>query len=147
TGTAVGDVTECQTLAGYLAEQGAPRHSKALGSVKSMIGHTKSAAGVAGLIKVALSLYHRVLPATLHVEEPNPKAGFADGPLYVNSQTRPWIVTDRPRRAGVSAFGFGGTNFHAVVEEHEPDVTRHPWLAPAKQRAAELFVLAAHSKA
>jgi acyl transferase domain-containing protein/predicted hotdog family 3-hydroxylacyl-ACP dehydratase len=144
TGTALGDMTECQSVTRVLAEQGAPVKSCAIGSVKSMIGHTKCTAGVAGLIKAALSLHYRVLPPTLHVEHPNPKAGLVDGPLYVNSETRPWIAGVNPRRAAVSSFGFGGTNFHAVLEEYQGQASGE--LKPAA-RAAELFLLAANTPA
>ena len=102
-----------------------------------MIGHTKATAGVAGLIKAALALHHRVLPPTLGVTRPNPKAIDPEGPFYVNTETRPWVhATDaHPRRAGVSAFGFGGTNFHVVAEEYTGDYRRDesaaldPWPA------------------
>jgi acyl transferase domain-containing protein/NAD(P)H-dependent flavin oxidoreductase YrpB (nitropropane dioxygenase family) len=146
TGTAVGDIAECQSLAALLRQHGAGRHGHAIGSVKSMIGHTKSTAGVAGLVKAALALYHKVLPPTLHVDEPNPKAGLLDGPLYVNTDLRPWVRGEHPRRAGVSSFGFGGTNFHAVLEEYEDDPVAH---RPALQRQwpAELFGFAARSPA
>ena len=139
TGTVVGDQTEVQSLTSFLNEAGAGRQQTAIGSVKSMIGHTKATAGVAGLIKVALALHHRVLPATLGVTQPNPKANFPESPLYVNSETRPWIGAECPRRAGVSAFGFGGTNFHVVVEEYSGaylpthDAPLDPW-------PAELFI-------
>jgi acyl transferase domain-containing protein/NAD(P)H-dependent flavin oxidoreductase YrpB (nitropropane dioxygenase family)/NAD(P)-dependent dehydrogenase (short-subunit alcohol dehydrogenase family) len=120
TGTVVGDRTEVLSLSAFLEKAGAAPMSHAIGSVKSMIGHTKATAGVAGLAKVALALHHKVLPATLGVTKPNPKARFGEGPLYVNSETRPWLhdSSSHPRRAGVSAFGFGGTNFHAVLEEY-----------------------------
>ncbi|MDH3284565.1 MAG: acyltransferase domain-containing protein, partial [Acidobacteriota bacterium] len=120
TGTVVGDRTEAVSLSMFLERSGASKASHAVGSVKSMIGHTKAAAGVAGLAKVALALHHKVLPPTLGVSTPNPKARLGDGPLYVNSEARPWLSDEssHPRRAGVSAFGFGGTNFHAVVEEY-----------------------------
>src|SRR5262249_25036975 len=90
------------------------------GSVKSVIGHTKCTAGAAGLIKAALALYYKILPPTMHVTAPNPQALFDKSPFYVNTEARPWIqpATALPRRAGVSAFGFGGTNFHAVLEEY-----------------------------
>ncbi|MBX3413400.1 MAG: SDR family NAD(P)-dependent oxidoreductase [Pirellulales bacterium] len=118
TGTVVGDRTESEALAHVWQEADAEPQSCALGSVKSLIGHTKCAAGIGGLIKVASSLERKVLPPTL-VETPNPNANFTDGPLYLNTQPRPWIHSgDTPRRAGVSAFGFGGTNFHVVLEEY-----------------------------
>ncbi|MBC8263460.1 MAG: SDR family NAD(P)-dependent oxidoreductase [Anaerolineales bacterium] len=123
TGTVVGDQAEVETLKRVFGPAGASRQSCAIGSVKSMIGHTKCTAGVAGLIKVALSLHHKVLPPTLGVEKPNTKARFGESPFYVNTETRPWLngTANHPRRAGVSAFGFGGTNFHAVLEEYTGD--------------------------
>src|SRR5205823_5853048 len=123
TGTVVGDRVEATTLTAFLEAAGAGPGQHAIGSVKSMIGHTKAAAGAAGLAKVALALYDKILPPTLGVTNPNPAVRSGDGPLYVNTATRPWIQPDpdRPRRAGVSAFGFGGTNFHAVIEEYTGD--------------------------
>ncbi len=147
TGTAVGDATECRTLANLLADRGAAPQSAAVGSIKSMIGHTKSTAGVISLIKTSLALYHRVLPPTLHVERPNPKAGMDGGALYVNTELRPWIRNSHPRRAGVSSFGFGGTNFHAVLEGYE-DQAGTPAREPAhRSRSAELVVLSGRSTA
>ncbi|MGI5341107.1 beta-ketoacyl synthase N-terminal-like domain-containing protein [Streptomyces sp. CA-181903] len=95
----------------------------AVGSVKSQIGHTKAAAGAAGLIKAALALHHRILPPTVNVTEPQGRLTDDDGPLYVNTEARPWTrEASRPvRRAGVSAFGFGGVNYHAVLEEAPDD--------------------------
>ncbi len=121
TGTVVGDQTEAQSLGQVFREAGATPQSCALGSVKSMIGHSKCAAGIAGLIKAVKALYHKVLPPTL-VEQPNPRGNFEDGPLYLNTEPRPWVHGQaRPRYAGVSAFGFGGTNFHTVLEEYTRD--------------------------
>jgi acyl transferase domain-containing protein/NAD(P)-dependent dehydrogenase (short-subunit alcohol dehydrogenase family) len=141
TGTVAGDQAEVQALTAFFSQAGAGLQNCAVGSVKSMIGHTKATAGVASLIKVALSLNHRVLPPTLGVNRPNPKANFPTSPFYVNTETRPWILaeTTHPRRAGVSAFGFGGTNFHIVLEEYTgrflPDRR-----APLDPWPAELFV-------
>ncbi len=120
TGTAVGDRVEIEALDSLWQEASAPLHSCAVGSVKSMIGHTKTTAGIAGLIKTVLALKHKVLPPTINVETPNSQVDFSRSPFYVNSESRPWIRRDaeQPRRAGVSAFGFGGTNFHAVLEEY-----------------------------
>jgi acyl transferase domain-containing protein/NAD(P)H-dependent flavin oxidoreductase YrpB (nitropropane dioxygenase family) len=119
TGTVAGDAAEMESLTAVLEGAGASPQSCAIGSVKSMIGHTKCAAGMAGLIKVALSLHRKVLPPTANVSAPNSRASNPDGVLYVNSEARPWVETfDHPRRAGVSSFGFGGTNFHAVLEEY-----------------------------
>jgi acyl transferase domain-containing protein/phosphopantetheinyl transferase/acyl carrier protein len=118
TATPVGDATEIQALRAVFGERDGARPWCALGSVKSMIGHTLPAAGIAGVIKAALALYHRVLPPTLHCEEPDPKLELDRTPFYVNTETRPWIHGGpAPRRAGVNAFGFGGINAHAVLEE------------------------------
>ncbi len=116
TGTVVGDRTELETLNGFFAGAGAPAASIALGSVKSQIGHTKCTAGVAGLIKAALALHHRVLPPTLNITTPNP-GWTPSSPFTLSTTARPW--PGRGRKAGVSAFGFGGTNFHAVLAEYE----------------------------
>ncbi|MEO8508451.1 MAG: beta-ketoacyl synthase N-terminal-like domain-containing protein, partial [Betaproteobacteria bacterium] len=116
TGTVVGDRTELETLNNFFGGAGAASGSIALGSIKSQIGHTKCAAGLAGVVKTAMSLYHRVLPPTLNITRPNP--GWSTGsPFHFASTARPWAT--RGRLAGVSAFGFGGTNFHVVLAEHE----------------------------
>ncbi len=120
TGTAVGDATELSALHTVFTEATSERQFVALGSVKSQIGHTKAAAGAAGMIKLALSLYHKVLPSTINVAVPSAAIDFENSAFYVNTQARPWIRDPRrPRRAGVSAFGFGGTDFHVVLEEHD----------------------------
>jgi len=122
TGTVAGDTAEVTALSRVFAAAGAQPGSCAIGSIKSMIGHTKSAAGVSGLLKVALSLYHKVLPPTLHVTKPNARLRDSSTPFFVNTDALPWIASpdsQHPRRAGVSSFGFGGTNFHVVVEEYE----------------------------
>jgi acyl transferase domain-containing protein len=84
-----------------------------------MISHLLPASGAAGTIKAALALYHKVLPPTIHLENPNPKLEIEKTPFYFNTETRPWIHGGgTPRRAGVNAFGFGGINAHAILEEH-----------------------------
>ena len=121
TSTRVGDVVEAQCVADMFSSHHLPLHSVALGSVKSNIGHLKGAAGAAGLLKTALALRDKVLPPSVNCEHPSPDIDFAHSPLYVNTELKPWTVpADIPRRAGVSAFGFGGTNFHIVLEEHIP---------------------------
>ena len=121
TSTRVGDVVEVQSLAEVLGNANLATGSVALGSVKSNIGHLKGAAGAAGLLKTVLALRDKVLPPSVHCEHPNPDIDFAHSPLYVNTSLKPWTVPDSGiRRAGVSAFGFGGTNFHAVLEEYIP---------------------------
>ncbi len=98
----------------------------ALGSVKSQIGHTKSAAGVAGLIKAALALHHKVLPPTINVEKPAPILEAGKTAFYVNTVKRPWISAEtHPRRAAVSSFGFGGSNFHCVLRRGCLEKTDH----------------------
>ncbi len=146
TGMPVGDATEIATLHQVFGKEGVPQ--VALGSVKSMVGHLMPAAGMAGLIKTALAVYHRALPPTLHVEKPHPE--LSQGRIYINTRTRPWIAAAGlpegrtiPRRAGVNAFGFGGINTHAVLEDL-PDDSPRELLTP---RASELFVLTAGSKA
>ncbi|HEY1272508.1 MAG TPA: beta-ketoacyl synthase N-terminal-like domain-containing protein, partial [Terriglobales bacterium] len=121
TSTRVGDLVELQTMVELLGEYHLPAHSIALGSVKSNFGHLKGAAGAAGLLKTALALHEKVLPPSVNCEHPNPDIDFAHSPLYVNTELKPWTVNgDGIRRAGLSAFGFGGTNFHAVLEEYIP---------------------------
>lgn len=117
TATKAGDVAEFAGLASVFTGQDS---RCALGSVKSQIGHTKAAAGAAGLIKAVLSLQHATLPGTIKVDRPNEAVLHADAPFYVNAQTRPWVhAGDHPRRASVSSFGFGGSNFHVTLEAYE----------------------------
>jgi acyl transferase domain-containing protein len=151
TGTKVGDRTELTALGELLRGVGDERHVAALSSVKSQIGHTKGTAGVAGLMKLAFALHQKVLPGTINVEAPNSAIDFVDAPYYINTRTRPWILDpNRPqRRAAVSAMGFGGTNFHVVLEEYTSDRTglrmlhRTPmaylWHAPDNQSLLELL--------
>ena len=121
TSTRVGDRVEVESFTDVLSSLHVPKGSVALGSVKSNIGHLKGAAGAAGLLKTALALRDKVLPPSVHCEHPSPDIDFGRSPLYVNGELRPWTaVADGVRRAGVSAFGFGGTNFHAVLEEYIP---------------------------
>jgi acyl transferase domain-containing protein/NAD(P)-dependent dehydrogenase (short-subunit alcohol dehydrogenase family) len=128
TGTRVGDKVEFQALCQVLGQTAADGQRIALGSVKSMIGHTKAAAGAAGLVKTVLAIYHKVLPPTLKAEEPDPALDIESSILYLNTRSRPWVAPDdHPRRAGVSAFGFGGSNFHLVLEEHRPEKPLIAW--------------------
>ncbi|PNG24708.1 type I polyketide synthase, partial [Methylocella silvestris] len=113
----------------------------ALGSVKPNVGHLDAAAGVAGVIKTALALRTRQLPATLHFETPNPRIAFEGGPFYVNKTWRDWPQETGPRRAGVSAFGVGGTNAHIVLEEAPPAVSE------ASIRPTQIICVSARSAA
>jgi acyl transferase domain-containing protein/acyl carrier protein/NADP-dependent 3-hydroxy acid dehydrogenase YdfG len=130
TGTKVGDTVEATALVEVFGAAGGakPRPWCAVGSVKSQIGHTKAAAGAASLVKAALALHHKVLPPTLKVTRPVEPFRAADSPFYVNTAARPWLPrAEHPRRAGLSAFGFGGSNFHAVLEEHRPEKAAPDW--------------------
>jgi acyl transferase domain-containing protein len=123
TGTKAGDAAEFSGLKLAFDKEGHEKQHIALGSVKSQIGHTKTAAGSAGIIKTAMALYHKVLPATINVDNPNPKLEIEQSSFYLNTDTRPWINNNStPRRAGISSFGFGGSNYHFVMEEYLPEM-------------------------
>jgi acyl transferase domain-containing protein/thioesterase domain-containing protein/SAM-dependent methyltransferase/acyl carrier protein len=145
TGTALGDPIEAAALGAVLARDRAPDRPCSLGSVKTNIGHLEAAAGIAGLIKVALALQHRELPPSLHFEKPNPLIPFADLPIRVQTTLAPWPGR---RCAGVSAFGFGGTNAHVVLESPPETLvaakgTAGPFLLPlSAQSPAALRKLA-----
>jgi len=146
TGTVAGDKVEIEVLKQlFEAEEASPK-SCAIGSVKSMIGHTKSTAGMAGIIKVALSLHHKVLPPVIGVENPNPD--LAESPFYVNTEPNPWIHsnTSAPRRAAVSGFGFGGTNFHAVLEEYTGNFLDSTYEAVSQRWGSELLLWTGRSR-
>ncbi|GAA2996992.1 type I polyketide synthase [Actinokineospora diospyrosa] len=115
TGTVVGDSTELATLTDFFTAAGAQPGTCGLGSVKSQVGHAKCAAGLAGVIKAALSLWHGVLPPTLHLSEPIAGWDRQRSPFTFDTTARPWLTPRAARVAGVSAFGFGGTNFHVVM--------------------------------
>ncbi|GGQ68606.1 polyketide synthase [Streptomyces ruber] len=125
TGTVVGDRTELATLTEVFAEHGAAPGSCAIGSVKSQIGHTKCAAGLAGLIKTTLALYHGVKPPTLHLSDPGPARDATAGPFVFHTSAAPWTAGPAGRIAGVSAFGFGGTNFHVVLRAYDQAPAAH----------------------
>jgi acyl transferase domain-containing protein/NADP-dependent 3-hydroxy acid dehydrogenase YdfG/acyl carrier protein len=121
TSTRVGDVAEVTSLMEAFSGAHLAPGSVALGSVKSNIGHLKAAAGAAGMLKATLALHEKVLPASINFERPNPNLDWTASPFAVNTELRDWeVAADRTRVAGVSAFGFGGTNFHVVLEEHVP---------------------------
>ena len=121
TGTEAGDLAEISALKHFYEANDQRVNKIALGSIKSQMGHTKNAAGSAGLVKTALALYHKVLPATINIKEPNKEFNLESSPFYFNTAVRPWIHPDSspPRRAAISAFGFGGTNFHFILEEYK----------------------------
>jgi|GEM_PF-2382757 len=141
TATALGDPIEVAALTQAFATQ--KKTFCALGSVKTNIGHVGRTAGMAGLIKTALALKKRQLPASLHFEAPNPQIDFANSPFYVNSRLQDWAAGETPRRAGVSAFGVGGTNAHVVLEETPPMLTH----ASSVERSWHVLALSAKSDA
>ena len=121
TSTTVGDAAELQSMVDVYREFNLPVGSIALGSVKGNIGHLKGGAGAAGLMKATMALFEKVLPPSLNFHAPNPNVDFEKVPFKVNTELRPWDLNGKEvRRCGVSAFGFGGTNFHAVLEEYVP---------------------------
>ncbi len=146
TGTAAGDKAEIETLSKVFQSAGAAPASCAIGSVKSMIGHTKCAAGLAGMIKVAMALHCRVLPPTINVDQPSASLITPDNPIYVNTEARPWLAgNSKQRRAGVSSFGFGGTNFTALLEEYAGDFLDREDRPATHEWPCELFLWRAMS--
>ncbi|HEX8560544.1 MAG TPA: SDR family oxidoreductase [Pyrinomonadaceae bacterium] len=141
TGTKLGDPIEVAALTRAFRAGTERRNFCALGSVKTNFGHLDAAAGVAGLIKAALSLEHRAIPPSLNFESPNPDIDFDNSPFYVNTRLADWPEGETPRRAGVSSFGMGGTNAHVILEE-APAVEQTP---PA--RSHELLLLSAKTEA
>ncbi len=117
TATPLGDPIEVEALTRAFRAHTSDTGFCALGSIKSNLGHTVIAAGVAGVMKTALSLSNEVIPPTVHFKSPNPKIDFAASPFFVSNELRPWPRSQVPRIAGVSSFGVGGTNAHAVLEE------------------------------
>ena len=117
TGTALGDPIEVQALAAVLGEGRGQDRPLTIASIKTNIGHLESAAGVAGLMKVVAALQHEEIPPHLHFKEPNPYIPWRDLPVRVSTASMPWPAGKRRRIAGVSAFGFSGTNAHVIIEE------------------------------
>jgi acyl transferase domain-containing protein len=117
TGTALGDPIEIAALTKVFRANTDKKGFCAIGSVKTNIGHLDAAAGVAGLIQTVLALKHKSIPPSLNFDRPNPEIDFANSPFYVNTKLQEWQTGNKPRRAGVSSLGIGGTNAHVVLEE------------------------------
>jgi acyl transferase domain-containing protein len=129
TATPTGDATELASLTQVFGPPNGAGRDIGIGSVKSMIGHTMPAAGIAGLIKAALAIHHGLLPPTLHCDDPHP--ALADSRFTPVTEARPWPShNDTPRRAGVNAFGFGGINAHTILEQ-PPHTRRSPRPQPS----------------
>lgn len=142
TGTVVGDKTELSALTDMFLDSGALPGQSYLGSVKTQIGHTKCSAGIAGVIKAALSVKYGILPPTIHLNKPNSFYKPESSPFLFNA--RPGLWNSERRIAGISAFGFGGTNFHTVIENYNKDVAYHTSL-PAWP--SEMFVFRGKDRA
>jgi acyl transferase domain-containing protein len=124
TGTSLGDPIEVNALGAVFGDHRFPEQPLILGAVKTNIGHTEAAAGIAGLIKTVLALHHEEIPANLHLQTPNPHINWQEWPIKLPSQALPW-PKGKARVAGVSAFGFSGTNAHVIVADCPPNHTEH----------------------
>ena len=141
TGTRLGDPIELSALTEVYQRYTDKKQFCGIGSVKSNIGHLDTAAGLAGCIKVALSLYYGEIPPSIHFERPNPAIDFANSPFYVVDRLRTWDSAT-PRRAALSSFGIGGTNGHAILEQG-PEPADHQQTSPVPERGAVLVPLSA----
>jgi acyl transferase domain-containing protein len=138
-GTSLGDPIEVRALAKAFRQSTRQKQFCAIGSVKTNIGHAAEAAGIAGLIKTCLALKHRKLPPSLHFNKPNPKLDLANSAFYVNDKLQEWSRDSAPLRAGISSFGIGGTNAHAIMEE-APGISNG-----SRSRSHQLLTLSARS--
>lgn len=147
TGTKLGDPIEMEALSTVFHEKTDRRNYCAIGSVKSNIGHTSAAAGVAGIQKVLLCLKHRQLVPTLNYKKPNEHFNLEESPFYVNTESKSWRMPDKSlRRAAVSSFGFSGTNSHIVIEEYSPKKELNEQVINATLQRPLLFLLSAKNR-
>ncbi|KTD11896.1 Polyketide synthase module [Legionella gratiana] len=143
TATALGDVIEINALNTVYREQTDKKQFCVLGSVKANIGHTDVTAGIAGLIKTALCLYHKKIPPLIHFDEANPDLSLDESPFYINTDLMNWKQNPSKRFAGVSSFGIGGTNIHMILSEHN----RHQFDHNVPPKREELILLSAKTEA
>ena len=140
TGTYIGDPIEIMALTNAFRAGTDKRAFCRIGSVKGNVGHLDAAAGMASLVKTIMALKHKTIPPSLYFEQPNPEIDFANSPFVVNTQLTEWKANGRPRRAGVSAFGFGGSNSHLVLEEAPESETA------GQSKPAQILTLSARTK-
>ncbi|MDJ0714931.1 MAG: hybrid fatty acyl-AMP ligase/type I polyketide synthase [Prochloraceae cyanobacterium] len=151
TGTSLGDPIEINSLKTVIAQERGTKNPCWIGSVKTNIGHLEAAAGIAGLIKIVLSLQHQEIPPHLHLQQLNPHIDIDNTPISIPTAIEPWTSSDRPRIAGVSSFGFGGTNAHVIVGDVlEKSQTVSPSVAPRsgslRDRPLHLLTLSAKTE-
>ena len=140
TGTRLGDPIEIQALTDVYRRFTKRERYCAIGSVKPNVGHLRHASGAIGLLRASMALQHRILPPSIHFETPNPEIDFDSSPFFVPTEPRDWESSGHPRRAAVSAFGFGGTNAHVILEEPPPPAPSGP------SRRSQLLVVSAKSE-
>jgi acyl transferase domain-containing protein len=145
TGTPLGDPIEVRALGAVLGEKRSKEFPLKIGSVKTNIGHLESASGIAGLIKVVLSLQYQQIPPHLHLKQPNPHINWDELPVSVTTELTPWVVGEKRRIAGVSAFGASGTNAHLVLEE-APAESQKSKIKSQIERPLHLLTLSANTK-